>query len=133
MKRFVLGLVGAVLVASSFALSATQGDGVMRRLSDGTYVVNTTSLCANVRGFKGATPLEVYILKGKVVRVVPLANQETPRYFQKVRAGLMDKWNGMSVSKVAKANVDGITGATFSSKAVKANVQAAAQYYKKNK
>lgn len=120
-------------MVSSLAFAAAKGDDVMRKQNDGTYVVNTSSLCANVRGFKGATPLEVHFKGNKIVKVVALANRETPRYFQKVKSELLAKWNGMTASKAAKADVDGVTGATFSSKAVKANVQAAAQYYKKNK
>lgn len=40
----------------------------------------------------------------------------------------------MKVAKAAKAQtVDGATGATYSSRAVKENVAAAVAYYKKNK
>ena len=40
----------------------------MTKLKDGTYVVNTTTLASNVRGYLGATPLEVYIKKNKAVK-----------------------------------------------------------------
>lgn len=133
MKRFVLGTLGAVLLASTIAFAATNGDDVMRKQKDGTYVVNTTSLCPNVKGFKGATPLEVHIKGNKIVKVVALPNHETPRYFNKAKDGLISKWNGMSVSKAAKTDVDGVTGATFSSRALNANVKAAVDYYKKHK
>lgn len=133
MKRFVLGTLGAVLLASTIAFAATNGDDVMRKQKDGTYVVNTTSLCPNVKGFKGTTPLEVHIKGNKIVKVVALPNHETPRYFNKAKDGLFSKWNGMSVSKAAKTDVDGVTGATFSSRALKANVKAAVDYYKKHK
>lgn len=120
-------------MVSTIAFAATSGDNVMRKQNDGTYVVNTTSLCANVKGYRGATPLEVHFKNNKIVKIVALANRETPRYFQKVKTSLLDKWNGMTASKACKADIDGATGATFSSKAVKANVKAAAAYYKKNK
>lgn len=132
-RKQVLGYVVAALLVSTLAFAAKSGGDVMRKLSDGTYVVNTTSLCANVKGYRGATPLEVHFKNNKIVKVVALANRETPRYFQKAKTGLQDKWNGMSASKAAKADVDGVTGATFSSKAIMANVKAAANYYKKNK
>lgn len=132
MKRTIAYALAALMV-STIALAATKGGDVMRRESDGTCVVNTTSLCADVKGFKGATPVEVYFKKNKIVKVVPLANHETPRFFQKVKDGLLSKWKGMTAAKAATANVDGVTGATFSSKAIKANVKAAATYYKQHK
>ena len=39
----------------------------------------------------------------------------------------------MTVSKAMKAQVDGVTGATLSSDAVKKNVVKGLEYYKKNK
>ena len=106
----------------------------MYKQADGTYVVNTTTLTPNVKGFKGATPVEVYIKNNKVVKVVPLPNHESPRYFNTVKENLLPKFEGMKVTKAAKAEqVDGATGATFSSRAIKANVAAAVAYYKKNK
>lgn len=133
MKHQILGYLAAGLLVSGMALAATKGGDVMHKQSDGTYVVNTSSLCPNVKGYRGATPLEVHFKSGKIVKVVALANRETPRFFQKVKDGLLGKWNGMSASKAAKSDIDGATGATFSSKAVKENVKAAAAYYKKNK
>ena len=39
----------------------------------------------------------------------------------------------MSVNKAMKAKVDGATGATYSSNAVKENVRRGLEYYKKHK
>ena len=44
---------------------------------------------------------------------------------------MLPKFSGKSFSKVG--SVDGVTGATFSSKAVKANIEAAVKYYKEHK
>ena len=68
-----------------------------------------------------------------MVKVEALKNQETPKYFAKVKKGILDKWNGLKVNDAQKLKVDGITGATFSSEAVIQNVQAGLEYYKKNK
>lgn len=116
---------------SGAALAAGKGDNVMSKLKDGTYVVNTTTLASNVRGYHGATPLEVYIKKNKVVKVVALPNKETPNVFARVKSGMLPKYAGKKTSAVS--GVDGVTGATYSSKAVKANVEAAVKYYKANK
>lgn len=132
-KTFLYALVAAMLTISMNVSARSAKDDVMTRQSDGTYVVNTTTLCASVEGYRGATPLKVYIKGGKVVKVEALRNQETPKYFVRVKQEMLDKWNGKKVQKAEKMAVDAVTGATFSSEAVKQNVRAALRYYLKNK
>lgn len=86
----------ALVMSTGLAVAVGQDDKVMQRQSDGTYVVNTVTLCPTVRGFKGATPLFVYIKGGKVVKVEAQRNQESPKFFQKVRQGLLPKFAGMN-------------------------------------
>jgi electron transport complex protein RnfG len=131
--KMMIAAVAAVTLVSGAALAAGKGkgDNVMTKQKDGTYVVNTTTLASNVRGYVGATPLEVYIKKNKVVKVVALPNKETPKIFAKVKSGMLPKYAGKKTSAVS--SVDGVTGATYSSKAVKANVEAAVKYYKTHK
>ncbi|GAB6960174.1 hypothetical protein JCM15754A_15090 [Prevotella aurantiaca JCM 15754] len=131
MKKQALAIAIATLTTAGFAFAAANDDNVMRKQEDGTYVVNTTTLVTNVRGYKGATPLEVHIKKDKVVKVVALKNNETPQYFAQVTSNMLPKYNDKNISKVG--SVDGVTGATFSSRAVKANVEAAVKYYKAHK
>ena len=64
--------------------------------------LTTTSLTPNVKGFKGATPLEVYIKNNKVVKVEALPNRESPKFFDRVKQVLLPKFNGMKVAKAAK-------------------------------
>ena len=129
----MIAAVAAVTLVSGAALAAGKGkgDNVMTKQKDGTYVVNTTTLASNVRGYVGSTPLEVYIKKNKVVKVVALPNKETPKIFAKVKSGMLPKYAGKKTSAVS--SVDGVTGATYSSKAVKAYVEAAVKYYKAHK
>ena len=131
MKKQVLAFAVVALTTASFAFAAVGDDNVMRKQADGTYVVNTTTLAANVRGYKGATPLEVHIKKNRVVKVVALKNNETPQYFAQVTSKMLPNFSGKSISKVG--SVDAVSGATISSKAVKANVEAAVKYYKAHK
>lgn len=131
MKKQALAIAIAALTTAGFAFAAANDDNVMRKQEDGTYVVNTTTLAANVSGFKGATPVEVYIKNDKVVKVVAMKNRETPRYFEQVDSKMLPKFAGKRISKVG--TVDGVSGATFSSRAVKLNVEAAVKYYKAHK
>lgn len=125
----------AAIATLTLSIAACSGmkDENMSKNSDGTYVVNTTKLCADVRGFKDATPLLVYIKNDKIVKVEPLANKETPEYFNSLRGKYLSQWDGMQVKTAAEADVDAYTGATYSSNAVIANVQTACQYYLKKK
>lgn len=122
-------LLTAGITSSVIAKTGHANNEVMSKLSDGTYVVNTTTLAKDVRGFRGNTPLNIYIKAGKVVKIEALSNQETPNFFNKVKQGLLQKWNGMKTTKASSANIDGVTGATFSSKAVKENVKRGVKYY----
>lgn len=136
MKKRILILAAILsmgMAGSMIATTRSSHSEVMTKEADGTYIINTTTLCKDVKGFRGNTPLSIYIKKGKIVEIKPLANQETPNYFNKVKQGLLNKWNGMKASKAATAQVDGVTGATFSSKAVKENAKRGITYYQKHK
>lgn len=116
--------LAAVVVLLASAMPAT--DPVTQE--DGATVVNTTTLAKDVRGFKGETPVKIYIKKGKVVKIVALKNRETPQFFSKAKA-VLAKFEGLRTSKAAKMKVDGVSGATYSSKALVQNVQAGLKYY----
>lgn len=128
MKRIIC--IAFVVLA---LMSATTQDTAVMTQEKGVYVINTTTLAADVEGYVGATPLKIYIKKNKILRIEALKNQETPKYFLKVKKQLLPQWNDMTVKKALKADVDGVTGATFSSDAVKENVKRGLQYYQKNK
>ena len=95
-------------------MSMTKGDGVITK-EKGVYIVNTTTLAKDVRGYRGTTPLKIYIKKNKIQKIEALKNRETPEYFEEVEAVMLPKWNGMTVKAALSTHVDGVTGATFSS------------------
>lgn len=112
--------------------SAGLKDEVITR-ENGMYIIDTTTLGKNIEGYNGPTPLKIYIKKNKVVKIEALKNQETPKYYARVKKALFDKWNNLKVSEAQKLKVDGVTGATYTSEAVIKNVQLGLDYYKKNK
>ena len=112
--------------------SAGLKDEVITR-EDGMYIIDTTTLGKNIEGYNGPTPLKIYIKKNKVVKIEALKNQETPKYYARVKKALFDKWNNLKVSEAQKLKVDGVTGATYTSEAIIKNVQLGLDYYKKNK
>jgi len=125
-------MIFAAVAAMMLLTSAKKDDGVMTK-ENGAYVVNTTTLGKNIDGYVGPTPLKVYIRKNKIEKIEFLPNQETPRYWNAAKKHLLNKWDGMKVSEVKSAEVDGKTGATFSSDAVKQNVKLAVEYYEQHK
>ena len=102
-----------------------QADDVMKKEKDGTYIVNTTTLAQDVEGYNGPTPLEIHIKKNKIVKVVLLKSMETP--------DMLPKYENQKLTKNKGVEVDGVTGATFTSDAVKENVRRGLEYYWKHK
>lgn len=123
----------AFIILSHIVLGTAVAQGPMRQTSDGTTVINTTTLC-NAKGYKSQTPVEVYIKDGRVVKVVALKNQESKGYFARIQKSLLPLYEGMKLSKAKKLSsrqhVDGTTGATYSTKAVQQNIHSALEYYK---
>lgn len=139
MKKKVMNMAmaAAVLLSSATVMqnvrAAASQDKVMTKMADGTFVVNTTSLAKDVKGYKGTTPLNIHIKNGKVVKVEALGNMETPKYFAIVKTKIMTKWDGQTISKARKMEVDTKTGATYSSKSVVENVRRGLDYYNAHK
>ncbi len=120
-----------LLLLAAFTLA--QADNVMKKEKDGTYVINTTTLAQDVEGYNGTTPLEIYIKKNKIVKVVLLKSMETPKYNAKVKKQMIPLYENVKLKKGKKVEIDGVTGATFTSEAVKENVQRGLDYYWKHK
>ena len=127
LKKSVLAVMAAV-----FLMSAMPGEQTITK--DGNKViVNTTAIAGDITGYIGATPMKIYISKNKIEKIEFLPNQETPKYFFKVKKEMLNKWDGMTVNNALKAQVDGVTGATLSSNCVKNTLKRGLEYYKKNK
>ena len=115
------------------ACVAANAQDIMKKEKDGTYIVNTTTLGQDIEGYNGPTPVEVHIKKNKIVKVVPLKTMDGPKYVAMVKKGMLTKYEGMNVKKGTVAEVDAVTGATFTSKAMQENIKRAVEYYKKHK
>ena len=130
-RKRALTISAVAAMAVAVLMSAMPADSVITK-DTGTDIVNTTSLTKSVRGYKSATPVKIYIKKNRVVKVEALGNQETPKYFDKAKA-VLDKYEGKTVTKAQKMEVDAVSGATLSSKALVKNVQEGLKYYKEHK
>lgn len=131
-KTFLAAIFGCILT-TALLTSAMPGKNNVISKENGMTVVNTTTLAQDVDGYNDVTPVKIYIKGNKIVKVEALPNQETPRYFAKVKKELLNRWNGMTVKKAQTAQVDVVTGATFSSKSVIENVRRGLKYFNSHK
>lgn len=131
-KRYFRTAVACVALCLSLAVC---GVVQARKTSGGRQkqvVVNTTESGKDIKGFKGPVPVEVTFIGGKITKVTVLPNHETPRFLQRaVGSGLLEQWNGLTAKQAAVKEVDAVSGATYSSRAIIENVRVAARQMKK--
>ena len=84
--------------------------------------INTSGLGA-VTGYAGPVPLQIYVSNGVVDSVIALPNVETPDFFDRVEEELLHRWDGLTIEEAAQLNVDAVSGATYSSRALIDNMQ----------
>lgn len=87
-------------------------------------VISTALYAKDVKGFAGPTPLYIYVdTQGVVKNIIAADNAETASFFDRAFSQLIPQWTGKRTSEASTLQVDAVTGATFSSKALIANVQ----------
>lgn len=99
----------------------------IERLEDGSIMVNTSQLDLDIRGYNGPVPLEIRLdPSGKVASIAVLDNSESPKFLQHVLdGGLLEQWIGRNAGQILAApDIDAVSGATYTSKAIIANVRA---------
>jgi electron transport complex protein RnfG len=127
MKKYLV-----VLVAALALMSAGKQDGAITK-ENGSVIVNTTTIAKDVEGYNGPVPVKIYIKKNKIEKIELLKNQETPKYLAQVKKAMLNAWDGLTIKAAKAKNVDGVTGATFTSEALLENVKKGLDYYEKNK
>ena len=98
---------------------------------DGAFVVNTKPLAKDVQGYGGPVPLKIHIKDGRVAAVEAEPNAELPDFFNRAKE-LLNHWQGKSVDEAMSEEVDAVSGATFSSRAIIANMQRGLAYAKQH-
>ena len=148
-KGFVARLLSLVVVVLILAAAAILRDGrilghdlreaheakalkndTLEVTPDGAFVVNTKPLAKDVQGYGGPVPLKIHIKDGRVVAVEAEPNAESPDFFNRAKE-LLNHWQGKSVDEALAEEVDAVSGATFSSRAIIANMQRGLAYAQK--
>lgn len=87
-------------------------------------IISTAPYAPDIKGFAGPTPLYIYVSnEGKVKQIVAADNADTPNFFDGAFTSLAPQWRDKSMEQAAALKVDAVSGATFSSNAIIANVQ----------
>lgn len=113
-------------------VSVAQGSDTLEVQPDGTFVVNTRVLAKDVQGYGGPVPLKIHIGKdGKLTAIEAEPNAESPDFFDRAKE-LFSRWQGKTIDEAMAEDVDAVSGATFSSKAIIRNVQRGLAYAKQH-
>ena len=149
-KGFVARLLSLVVVVLILAAAAILRDGrilghdlreaheakalkndTLEVTPDGAFVVNTKPLAKDVQGYGGPVPLKIHIKDGRVAAVEAEPNAESPDFFNRAKE-LLNHWQNKSVDEAMREEVDAVSGATFSSRAIIANMQRGLAYAKQH-
>ena len=149
-KGFVARLLSLVVVVLILAAAAILRDGrilghdlreaheakalkndTLEVTPDGAFVVSTKPLAKDVQGYGGPVPLKIHIKDGRVAAVEAEPNAESPDFFNRAKE-LLNHWQGKSVDEALAEEVDAVSGATFSSRAIIANMQRGLAYAKQH-
>lgn len=81
-------------------------------------------------GYGGSVPLFIGLQRDSVTQIELLPNNETAEFMEYIKEDkLLTRWEGMAINRVSKAEVDAVSGATESSRAIIQGVrQGAAKY-----
>ena len=148
-KGFVARLLSLVVVVLILAAAAILRDGrilghdlreaheakalkndTLEVTPDGAFVVSTKPLAKDVQGYGGPVPLKIHIKDGRVAAVEAEPNAESPDFFNRAKE-LLNHWQNKSVDEALADEVDAVSGATFSSRAIIANMQRGLAYAQK--
>lgn len=116
MKRILI-----LLAAAAVCLGACSAN---KKAKPQNFVINTETLGKEVMGYAGTTPLEIHVKDGRIEKIVALPNSETPGFFQRVLdSPIFSSLTGKTIEEASEVQLDAVSGATWSSKAVIENIR----------
>lgn len=99
----------------------------------GNDTLYTAEYCQDITGFNGAIPLEINMVNGKIASIVILENDETPHFLDKVTdAELVERFYGLTPKEAIDLDIDAVSGATFSSRAIIKSVKTRMAIYEED-
>lgn len=126
----IIGAAAAVHNGRYFGHTLGKNNSVgTETVSGNEDIINTTEIGKDINGYAGPIPLEIHMKNGRIDSIHVLTNSESPGFFNRlIKNGYLHSWDGMTPQEALAANIDAVSGATFSSNGVKDNVHAAMTY-----
>lgn len=97
-------------------------------LPDGSSVIHTSVLPDETEGYGGPVNMDIFIKDGKIAKIEPLPNEETPSFFDRA-SELFSNWIDKTPEEALQMKVDAVSGATYTSNAIISNINAGLTYY----
>ena len=94
---------------------------------DGSMVINTAPLGKDIIGYAGTVPVKITVTDDTVRQISVMDNEETGSFLTRAEK-VTAQWTGKSLEEAAKAEVDAVSGATYTSEAIITNVKRGLQY-----
>lgn len=94
---------------------------------DGSMVINTAPLGKDIIGYAGTVPVKITVTDDTVRQISVTDNEETGSFLRHAEQ-VTAQWTGKSLEEAAAAEVDAVSGATYTSEAIIANVERGLQY-----
>ena len=96
---------------------------------DSGVIVSSKPFTKDIKGFAGPVPVYVWFdANGVICGIAAADNAETPDFFRSAFEGIAAAWKGQAAES-ASPQVDAVTGATYTSRALTANIRAAVDAY----
>ena len=84
------------------------------------------------KGFQDVIPMEINIVGGKIESINILENHETPGFMRRIsEAFLVERFYGLTPREAVELEIDAVSGATYSSKAMIKSVKTSMESYDK--
>lgn len=83
-------------------------------------LLNSSPKADSIVGYVNSTPLLVGLnTQNTIIGIQLLPNRESPDFIKKiVNSGMLERWKGTNIVNLSALNVDGVSGATYSSQAI---------------
>jgi hypothetical protein len=96
---------------------------------DGVRVISSQRIAQGISGYGGVTPVRIHLRDGKIKRIELLENRENSEFMNSViDAKLLHFWYGLTPQQALQLNVDAVSGATLTSKALIQTIEKTLEY-----
>ena len=96
-------------------------------------ILHSFPVAQDINGYAGPVPILILLdADNIIVGIKILDNSDTPSYVEKVqKSGMLKRWNGKSISEALATDVDAVSGATFTSRAIDASFRKRIAFFQK--